>query len=186
MSFLRYVIVNIFCILLRFFPFACKTGLIKIGNPNKNSPVFLTCNYYLTVERVKKALKNLDCYLLVANSRGINVWCGAAGGRFTNHDVISVLKTSGIKEFVNHRNVILPQLAAAGIEAKVVHEKTGWSIIWGPVYAKDIPAFIENGFVKTQEMREVKFPLSQRIEMACYMGVPSLSYHSIYNIFLLA
>jgi len=128
--------VNIAETLLRVLPLASKTGLIKIGNPDRNSPVFLTCNYHLTVQRVKRALRGIDAYLLVGNSRGINVWCGAAGGHFTNHDVISVVKTSGIEELVAHRNVILPQLAATGVEAKIMQKKTGWRVIWGPVYAK--------------------------------------------------
>lgn len=172
MNILKYAIINIAETLLRFVPFPCKTGMIKIGNPDRNSPVFVTCNYHLTVERVKKALDGMDCYLLVANSRGINVWCGATGGHFTNHDVISVLKTSGIEKFVNHRDVIMPQLAAAGIEAKVVEKKAGWRVIWGPVYAKDIPAFVEKKIVKSPEMREVVFNFAQRIEMAVMWAFP--------------
>ena len=67
----------------------------------------------------------MDVFLLVSNSRGVNVWCSATGGLFTNHDVISVLKTSGIEKLVDHRNVILPQLAATGIESNVIRKKTG-------------------------------------------------------------
>lgn len=172
MNRLRYMFVNIVETLLRGFPFPCGTGLIRIGNPRKDSPVFLTCNYHLTVERVKQALRGMDCYLLVANSRGINVWCAAAGGHFTNHDVISAVKTSGIEELVGHRNLILPQLAATGIEARVIKRKTGWNVVWGPVYAKDIPAFIQNKFKKTPEMRQVRFPIGQRIEMAAMWAFP--------------
>jgi NAD-dependent dihydropyrimidine dehydrogenase PreA subunit len=172
MNSLKYIIVNIVETLVRVAPFPCKTGLIKIGNPDKNSPVILTCNYHLTVERVKNALRDIDCYLLVANSRGHNVWCGSTGGHFTNHSVISVLKTSGIEELVDHRKVILPQLAGTGIESRVIHEKTGWNVIWGPVYAKNIPFFIKNGFKKTPEMREVRFSLGQRIEMAAMWAFP--------------
>ncbi len=171
MNSIKYITVNIIETLLRVLPFPCKTGLIKIGNPNRNSPVFLTCNYHLTVERVKRALKGIGAYLLVANSRGINVWCSATGGLFTNHDVISVVKTSGIEELVDHRNVILPPLAATGVEAKTIKKKTGWNVIWGPVYAKDIPVFIEKGH-KTPEMREVEFPLMQRVEMAVAWAFP--------------
>ncbi|TKJ30839.1 copper oxidase [bacterium (candidate division B38) B3_B38] len=163
---LNYIAANIAGTLLRLLPFPCKTGLIKIGNPDGNSPVFLTGNYRLTVERVKRALRGIDAYLLVANSRGINVWCSATGGRFTNHDVISILKTSGIEELVAHRNVILPQLAATGVEAEIIQKKTAWKVSWGPVYAKDIPLFIENKLKKTPAMREVVFPWRQRTEMA--------------------
>jgi len=172
MNIFNYIIINIIETLLRMFPFPCKTGLINIGNPDQNSPVFLTCNFHLTVERVKKALRGINCYLLVANSKGINVWCAATGGHFTNHSVISILKTSGIEKLVSHRKVILPQLAASGIEAKTIKNKTGWKIIWGPVYAKDISLFINNNFQKTLPMREVEFPLPQRIEMAIAWAFP--------------
>lgn len=168
----NYIITNIIETLLRMFPFPCKPGLIKIGNPDQNSPVFLTCNFHLTVERVKKALRGIDCYLLIANSKGINVWCAATGGHFTNHNVVSILKTSGIEKLVSHRKVTLPQLAASGIEAKTIKNKTGWEIIWGPVYAKDIPLFINNNFQKTLPMREVEFHLPQRIEMAIAWAFP--------------
>ena len=172
MNWLIFVFASITETLLRMLPFPCKTGLMKIGNPGRNSPVFLTCNFRLTVQRVKKALKGIDAYLLVANSRGINVWCAATGGHFTNHDVISVLKTSGIEDLVDHRNVVLPQLAAAGIEATDMHKKTGWKVIWGPVYAKDIPAFLRNDFNKTAGMRQVVFPWLQRLEFAVSWAFP--------------
>ncbi len=168
----KFLAINIVETLLRVLPFPCKTGLIKIGNPDRNSPVFLTCNYHLTVERVKRVLKGIDAYLLVANSRGINVWCAATGGLFTNHNVISVLKVTGVEELVDHRNIMLPQLAATGVEADVIKKKTGWKVIWGPVYAKDIPAFIRNKLKKTPKMREVEFPLRQRIEMALAWAFP--------------
>ena len=173
MSEVKYVVVNIVETLLRMLPFPCKTGVIKIGNPDRQSPVFLTCNFHLTVERVKRALRGMDCYLLVANSRGINVWCAATGGLFTNHDAISALKTSGIEDLVDHRQVVLPQLAAAGVEAKVVQKTTGWRIVWGPVYAKDIPAFVKDGFKKTPVMREAEFPWMQRVEAAVFWGFPT-------------
>ncbi len=166
-----YAAVNAAETFIRMVPVPCRTGLVKIGNPGPDSPVFLTCNYHLTVERVKRALGGTDCYLLVADSKGYNVWCGAAGGHFNNHGVVSVLKTSGIEDLVNHRRVVLPQLAATGIESSVVRKKTGWEVIWGPVCAKDITSFTKNG-VKTPEMKKVGFPLSRRMEMAVMWAFP--------------
>ena len=172
MNTVGFIAANIIETLLRLFPFPARTGLIRIGSPDRNSPVLLTCNYHLTVTRVKRLLRGMDAYLLVANSRGINVWCAATGGLFTNHDVISVLKTSGVEELVDHRHVILPQLAAAGVEAKVIQKKTGWRVIWGPVHARNIPVFVQNDLKKSPNMRQVEFPLLQRIEMAIAWAFP--------------
>ncbi|MHA1303708.1 MAG: HgcAB-like fusion protein, partial [Candidatus Heimdallarchaeaceae archaeon] len=152
---ISYIFFNILETLLRFFPVPIRTGIIEIGKPNPQSPVLITGNYHLTVLRVKRALSGLNCYLLVANSKGINIWCAAAGGHFTTHDVISILKTSGIDKLVEHRRVILPQLAAVSIEPRIIRGKTEWKPIWGPVYAKDIKEFLANEFKKEAFMREV-------------------------------
>ena len=172
MSSLRYVLVNVVGTLVRFFPWPCKTGLVEIGRPGRESPVLLTGNYRLTVERLRRALRGVDAYLLVANSRGINVWCAATGGLLTNHDLLSVLKTSGIEDRVDHRQVMLPQLAATGVEGRELEEKSGWKVVWGPVYADDVPAFLGGQLVKSTEMRQVSFPWTQRLEMAVAWAFP--------------
>ncbi|MFQ5660333.1 MAG: HgcAB-like fusion protein [Gammaproteobacteria bacterium] len=170
---LNFLPANVLQTLLRVLPFPCKTGLVKIGTPGRNAPVLLTGNFCLTVERVRRALKGIDAYLLIANSRGVNVWCAATGGLLSNHDVVSVLKTSGIEDLVDHQQVILPQLAATGIEAKIIHKKTGWKVVWGPVYATSIPAFLSSGYhEKSVEMRTVSFAWAQRLEMAVAWAFP--------------
>ena len=82
----------------RNFNFPCKLELIPLGNPNKNSPVFLSGNYSLVVERLKRVLEGTDCYLLVANSRGSNVWCAAGMNEYTEHDVIDAINVSDLKK----------------------------------------------------------------------------------------
>ncbi|NOZ03732.1 MAG: copper oxidase [FCB group bacterium] len=171
MGWIQYILINVVETCLRMLPIPIRTGLIVLGNPGRNSPVILTCNFHLTVARVKWALRGIDAYLLVANSRGINVWCAATGGLFTNHDVISVLKTSGVEDLVDHRQVILPQLAATGIERKYVRKKTGWIVQWGPVDIKDLPAYLPRR-KKTPAMRQVSFPAEQRFEMAVAWAFP--------------
>ena len=153
-------------------PFPVKTGLIRVGQPDRQSPVLVTCNFGLTVRRVLRALRGLNAYLLVANSRGINVWCAASGGLFTSDGVVSVVKTSGIGNLVEHRRLVLPQLSATGVERSVVEEKTGWRVVFGPVYAQDIPAYLDNHYKKTERMRTVRFDLFERLEMAFMWGTP--------------
>ena len=172
MSRISRLSLNVLQTLLRVLPFPCRTGLVTIGNPDRDAPVFLTCNFRLTVERVRRALEGLDAYLLVANSRGVNVWCAATGGLLTNHDVVSVLKTSGIADRVDHRQLILPQLAATGIEGRVVHKKTGWKVVWGPADAAAIPEFLSAGLNATRAMRTVAFPWRDRVEMAIAWAFP--------------
>ncbi len=173
---LRYLWTTVTETLFRMAPFPTRTGLVRIGDPGRDAPVLLTGNFHLTVERVKRALTGIDAYLLVANSRGVNVWCAATGGLLTDHDVISVIKTSGIGELVDHRRIILPQLAATGVQGKNVSDKTGWRVIWGPVEAAAVPRFLDGDHRPTAdmraEMRTVGFPLSRRLEMAVAWAFP--------------
>lgn len=169
---LGYLWVSVVQTLLRLLPWPCPTGVIPIGRPGRSSPVLLTGNFRLTVERVRRSLRGIDAYLLVANSRGVNVWCAATGGLLTDHAVVSVLKTSGIEKLVDHRQVILPQLAATGIQTKAVQRRTGWKVVWGPVRADAIPAFLERGLEATRSMRTVDFRWPQRIEMAVAWAFP--------------
>ncbi len=169
---LQFWLATILQTCLRMLPFPARTGLVAIGEPGPESPVLLTCNFDLTVRRVKRALRGIDCWLLVANSRGVNVWCAATGGLLSNHAVISVLKTSGIADKVQHRRLILPQLAATGIEGKRIRQQTHWQVVWGPVEARDIPAFLAAGQHKTPAMRQVTFPWLRRLEMAIAWAFP--------------
>ena len=160
--------------LFRLLPLSVQPGLMVFGHPDERSPVLVTANFDLTVKRLARYLKGLDCYLLVAPTGGINVWCAAKGGSFTAHSVISVVKTSGISDRVTHRMLILPQLAAPGVDTKLVRKETGWRCKFGPVYAKGIPEYIANGLKKTDTMRRVKWTLSDRLDVGIGVYFPVL------------
>ena len=59
--------------LFRLLPLPVEPGLRVFGHPNEKSPVFVTANFDLSVKRLTRYLKDLDCYLLVAPTGGINV-----------------------------------------------------------------------------------------------------------------
>lgn len=158
--------------IFRMFPHRAPTGLIRVGNPGRNSPVMVTGNYTLTVRRLTEALAGEDAWLLVANSNGINVWCAAGGGHLTHHDVISVIRTSGIDALVDHRKLVLPQLGATGIERRKVTAATGWETTWGPARLEDLNRYVRRrGGVRKKE-RLMRFPLWERLEMALMWGFP--------------
>lgn len=61
--------------------------------------------------------------------------------------------------------MVLPELCACGVDGWKIREESGWRVHWGPVQAKDIPAYIAAGKAKSDEMRLVSFPLLDRLEM---------------------
>jgi NAD-dependent dihydropyrimidine dehydrogenase PreA subunit len=134
--------------------------------------VLVTGNYTLTVRRLRRALDGTDAWLLVADSQGVNVWCAAGGGHLTHHDVISVLRTSGIEDLVAHRRLMLPQLAATGVERRPIEEATGWTAHWGPARLEDLPAVLAHGGAVRGHDRQMRFPLRDRLEMASLWFTP--------------
>ncbi len=127
----------------RLLPWPTEPGLRRIGEPGPLSPVLVTGNYDLTVRRVMNALRASDAWLVVAPSSGINVWCAAAGGLFTTHQVVTALKTSGVAEHVKHRRAILPQLAATGVLAREVSRRCRWRLRFGPVFVPAVMIIVK-------------------------------------------
>lgn len=159
---------------LRLMPWPTEPGLREIGKPGPLSPVLITCNFDLTVRRVMRAMRGNDAWLVVAPSSGINVWCAASGGHLSTHQVVTALKTSGVAERVKHRRAILPQLAATGVIAREVERRSRWQVKFGPVYAGDIPRYLEQHEKKTDDMRHVRFGIRERLEMAAAWAVPMM------------
>jgi NAD-dependent dihydropyrimidine dehydrogenase PreA subunit len=161
--------------LLRMLPHRAPTGLVRIGKPGRASPLLVTGNFALTVRRLRAALRGHDAWLLVANSKGINVWCAAGGGHLTHHDIIAAIRTARIEERVDHREVILPQLCATGVERRRITEATGFETRWGPARLEDLPAFLDRGARVRKGERFMRFPTWERMEIAAMWGVPMLA-----------
>ena len=169
---LRDLLAEVFETAFRMVPVPARTGLRVVGKPDKLSPVLVTGNYDLTVRRVLRSLHGLDAYLVVAPSKGINVWCASSGGHLTTHQVVTALKLAQLERRVAHREAILPQLAATGVEGKEVRRRSGWIVRFGPAAAADIPAYLAAGKHKTDEMRRVRFSWRERFEMAVAWATP--------------
>jgi hypothetical protein len=143
--------------------YTVKPGLYRVGSPDSNSPVLVSSNYKLTFDTLRKNLTSLDCWLLILDTKGVNVWCAAGKGTFGTGELVNRIEKTALAEFVAHRKLILPQLGASGVCANEVTKKTGFSITYGPVRAKDIKEFISSGFKATKEMRSVRFTFLDRL-----------------------
>ena len=166
---IRTLLPDLLLLFLRI-PYKFRTGLYAVGQPDASSPVLVTGNFDLTVRRLVKAIAGrANVWVLVADSAGINVWCAAGGGFFTAEKVIAALKSSHLDKVVNHHALVLPQLCANGVDGWRIREETGWGVHWGPVRAADIPAYLAGRRKKTDEMRWVRFPLKDRLEMVTVM-----------------
>src|SRR3954468_6421737 len=124
----RLALWETFHIFFRHYNFPCRLGLRRVGHPGTESPVLLSGNYTLTVYRLLRVLRGFDCWLLVANARGSNVWCAAGMNEFTEHDVIDAINVAALPDVVGHRRLIAPPYAAPGVDVRKVKEETGFRV----------------------------------------------------------
>ena len=154
--------------------YTVEPGLYSVGNPNHDSPVLVSCNYKLTFDILRENLTGLDCWLIILDTKGVNVWCAAGKGTFGTDELISRIESVKLSEVVTHKNLILPQLGAPGVNSHEVKRRTGFAVTFGPVRADDIQAFISSGNKATKEMRLVKFTFKDRLVLTPMELVPTM------------
>ncbi|MCX6304556.1 MAG: mercury methylation corrinoid protein HgcA [Bacteroidetes bacterium] len=140
-------------------------GPYAVGAPDHASRVFVTGNYKLSFDHLRRALSGIDAWILVIDTKGINVWCAAGKGTFSTKEVVRRIRIHHLGELVDHRKIILPQLGATGVAAHEVKKMTGFSVIYGPVKAAHIKAFLDDGLKASDAMRRVTFPTADRLKL---------------------
>lgn len=140
-------------------------GLYGTESPGADSPVLVTANYKLTFDFVRRELDGIDCWLLVLDTRGINVWCAAGKNTFSTDELVRQVENTRLAGKIEHRRLLIPQLGATGIAAHHVMLKCGFRVVYGPVRIADIGDFLDNDMQATEEMRSVTFTLWERFEL---------------------
>ncbi|MFC1547257.1 mercury methylation corrinoid protein HgcA [Candidatus Neomarinimicrobiota bacterium] len=144
--------------------FKVQPGLYSIGNPDQEAPVFVSANYGLSFDVLRSALDGHDGYILVLDTKGINVWCAAGKGTFGTNELVSMIDGTRLSEVVRHRKLIVPQLGATGVSAAEVKQRSGFAVEFGPIRASDLPAYLEH-HEATDYMRRVSFTVRDRLTL---------------------
>jgi hypothetical protein len=139
-----------------------KPGLYALGNPDPKSQIFVSANYTLSFDALRTALGGIDCYILVLDTKGINVWCAAGKRTFGTDELVKRIKLTGLGDVTERKTLILPQLGGPGIAAHKVKMLSGFNVEFGPVRANDLPEYLKT-HKATPEMRQVNFNLSDRL-----------------------
>jgi len=69
-----------------------------VGTPDENSPVLVTANYKLTVDKLREELHGFNLWILVIDTNGVNVWCAAGKGTFSTEEIICKIQKYKLKE----------------------------------------------------------------------------------------
>jgi len=143
-----------------------EPGLYGAGSPTPQSPVLATANYKLSFDTLRKELSGIDAWILVLDTKGVNVWCAAGKGTFGTAELVRRIQKERLSSVVSHRTIVVPQLGAVGVAPHEVLEQSGFRVVYGPVRAKDIEAFMSAGMKKDERMRRVRFDLADRLAVA--------------------
>ena len=149
-------------------------GLYRLGSPNPESSVLVTSNYKMSFDMLRRELGGRHLWILVLDTKGINVWCAAGKGTFGTAETVRQVHAAGLSGLVSHRTLILPQLGAPGVSAHEVRRRTGFRVVYGPVRASDVPAFLDAGMKASEEMRRVHFTAMDRLILTPIELVASL------------
>ena len=164
-----------------------EPGLYSIGKPGNESPVFVSANYKLTFDTLRKNLDGVNCWLLILDTKGVNVWCAAGKGTFGTDELVERIESSQLSKYVSHKRLILPQLGATGVSAHKVKSGSGFDVSFGPVRASDIKEYIDAGYKATNEMRTVEFTLWDRLVLTPMEFIPAMKYTlPVFGVMLLA
>jgi len=164
--------------------YAVEPGLYAVGRPGPRSEVLVTANYKLSFDHVRRALDGIDAWVLVLDTRGVNVWCAAGKGTFGTEELIRRIEAVALDRVVAHRRVIVPQLGAPGLRAHEVQRATRFRVHFGPVRASDIAAYLRAGLEATAEMRHVRFDLAERVVLVPMELVPAMKALALYAAFV--
>ncbi len=137
-------------------------GLYCAGEPNENSPALVTANYKLSFDALRKELSQVNAWILVVDTRGINVWCAAGKGTFSTEEVAFQVQNTQLEKVVSHRELILPQLSANGVAAHSIKKLCGFKGKFGPILSSMLPDFLKNGKAD-ENMRAVTFTFKERV-----------------------
>lgn len=135
-------------------------GLYALGTPDAHAPVLVTANSKLSFDAVRWAMHGRHAWLLVVDTRGINVWCAGGKGTFNAAAVIEQIQRRNLARIVAHRRLILPQLCANGVRARDISAATGFRAQFGPIRAADLPQYLDGH--EDPAMRRVTFHLAER------------------------
>lgn len=163
--------------------YAIPPGIYAIGEPNEESDVMVTCNYKLTIDKLRTELGGLNLWILVLDTFGVNVWCAAGKGTFSTEEIIFKVKKYKLSKLVNHKTLILPQLCGPGVSAYQITKFTGFKAVFGPIYASDIKDYINNNLEARDYMRRVRFNLKDRVAVSPIEALAAIKYLPFIYIF---
>jgi acetyl-CoA decarbonylase/synthase complex subunit gamma len=124
-------------------PIQVDPKVYPIGEPDENSPVFVTTNFSLTYFIVSGEIENagLSAWLLIPECEGMSVLTAWAAGKFGGDQIGAFAKEVQLAEQTQNRKIVIPGYVAQ-ISGELEEALPGWEVLVGPQEAGDLESFI--------------------------------------------
>jgi len=126
-------------------PIQVEPKVYPIGEPNNDSPVFVTTNFSLTYFIVSGEIENsgISAWLLVPECEGMRVLTAWAAGKFSGPQIAKFAKEFDLENMVKTREIIIPGYVSQ-ISGDLEESLPGWKVLVGPQEAADLESFIKS------------------------------------------
>ncbi len=145
--------------------YVVEPGLYHLGpHYDREAPLLVTANYHLTVFLIARRARRFGARLLVIDTDGINVWCAASKGRFSNTRVHEQLDRydRGLLTDDKWLRLILPKFGFSGVDLRRLRAAKIRPIV-GPLYAKYLDTYLANPPYRDRDADRVVFGLQMRL-----------------------
>ena len=125
-------------------PIQVEPKLYEVGEPTKDSPVFVTTNFSLTYFIVSGEIENsgLNAWLVIPECEGMSVLTAWAAGKFSGAAIGKFCKEIGLEEAVNTREIVIPGYVAQ-ISGELEENMPGWKVRVGTQEASDMESWVK-------------------------------------------
>ena len=160
--------------------YAFAPGVYYTGEYDPRAPLLVTANYHLTVFLVARQLRGRNARLLIVDTDGINVWYSAGKGQFNAWQVLAALDgyAPEVLSAGPKIELVLPKFALAGVNRAVLRT-AGIRPVIGPLYAHDLPAYLDAPPYADCDRDQVRFGLASRL-FTWLPGMVQFAYYALY------
>ena len=125
-------------------PIQVEPKVYAIGEPDRNSLVFVTTNFSLTYFIVSGEIENsgISAWLVLPECEGMSVLTSWAAGKFGGAHIAKAVKAYDLENLIDSRRIIIPGYVAQ-ISGELEENLPGWEVLVGPQEASDLESYIK-------------------------------------------
>ncbi len=125
-------------------PIQMEPKVYAIGEPDRNSMVFVTTNFSLTYFIVSGEIENsgISAWLVVPECEGFSVLTAWSAGKFSGSHIAKFIKEVDLESMVDTRTISIPGYVAQ-ISGELEEALPGWKVSVAPQEAADLESYIK-------------------------------------------